>query len=583
MNPLIELAWKEFTLPFSYFQKGGCPGRRDFLWMTVFMTLILTLTLLLAASREGLLNRFVDVFLGNVPDYGVRVSVKNNMLSKGGLNGIDTSVLTEIEKSGYKVFPYRHLESSLNPLVALPDSKIWRNRRNGDKIGPDFDGWAVYSDDPMWNFPSPHSGGLSLEIVMARNLFLKYFDYQQYYSVLKKKLPEDYFANLPQKIDKSSVEPMKALWIKIRVGSREELHSCKIHWVEQFTVIDRIAFVFPLSTYHALYASHDFPELRFFPESYNQGDRRLKIIRIEAAEEYHDDSKNELDRYNNLFSPIDGAARLSRGDIEVTFRKPVRSAWVEAFTRQYKLEYDILDSVKAHIITHTENNELILPCSPLPEQDLKFSSCKNAEMKTVHLDMTTVYGFNNALIYLPDRTLISTDIEKLLGLKDHALSLHPSYQDALKRFSFLSKMLSALQQPYMVFLILFLFFLILAQMGTLLGNKRHNYGIYLAKGLGVKDVYFIITLQIFWAAALGMIVAISSITGASMYLRNKIIPIAKEFNDTLNIADFNLLPITMMDYVYAFIFVLAVGLGLAYILLFFMPVRKKAPPALLLH
>ena len=181
MSPWIKLAWKEFWLPFYYRKRGGCPGGRDFVWLTTFQTLILTLMLLLLASREGMLNRFVDVLLGNVPDRGVPIWVTNNMLSRGGINGIDTTVLSRVKAlnqsrtqrggpalTDLKIYPYRALEQGMHPLVALPHGDLWKNQRpDGSKAGPDFNGWAVGAGDPLW----AGKGGvqtLPLEITLSR-------------------------------------------------------------------------------------------------------------------------------------------------------------------------------------------------------------------------------------------------------------------------------------------------------------------------------------------------------------------------------------------------------------------------------
>jgi RNAse (barnase) inhibitor barstar len=193
MKPWIRLALKEFWLPFHY-RKAGCPGGRDFVWLSIFMALLLTLMLLLLASREGLLNRFVDVLLGNVPGHGVPISVTNNMFSKGGRNAIDSSVLTVVKGlnndiPGLQIYPYRTLEANLYPLVSLPDEQIWKNKRDdGSKFGPEFNGWAVYSDDPLWDVRSV-STMLPLKIVMSRTLFDTYFDYPHYRQTLQGLLP----------------------------------------------------------------------------------------------------------------------------------------------------------------------------------------------------------------------------------------------------------------------------------------------------------------------------------------------------------------------------------------------------------
>ena len=67
--PVFRLAWTEFSLPFRHL-RSGVPGGRGFLWLTSLLMLVLTLGLLLQATRVGLLERFIDVFLGTVEGHG---------------------------------------------------------------------------------------------------------------------------------------------------------------------------------------------------------------------------------------------------------------------------------------------------------------------------------------------------------------------------------------------------------------------------------------------------------------------------------------------------------------------------------
>ncbi len=82
----IRLAYKEFSLPFYYWKKGGCPGGRDFVWLTILITMILTFTLLSWGSYKSLLNRFVDILIGKVEGHGVPVLVIANPFTIGWVN-----------------------------------------------------------------------------------------------------------------------------------------------------------------------------------------------------------------------------------------------------------------------------------------------------------------------------------------------------------------------------------------------------------------------------------------------------------------------------------------------------------------
>ena len=576
MSPWIHLAVKEFWLPFHY-RKSGCPGGRDFVWLTTFMTLLLTLMLLLLASREGLLNRFVDVLLGNVPGHGVPIAVTNNMLSKGGLNAIDTAVLAEIRHleermPGLQIHPYRTLEANLYPLFRLPGDDIWKNtREDGSAFGPDFNGWAVAADNPLWQEYRP-STNLPLDIVLSRTLFEAYFDYEAYRQALQGHVPDIRLQELPERLSENS--PLEHLWLQVTIGFRKEFVPFRIHWVTRFPVIDKLAYIFPLSTYHALKAAHELTELRYFPEA--NGDRGERIKQIMVAS----DSVIETE----FVTQLNGDVVDYRGDILITLKHPLPTARVAAYAAQYRIKYDVVETYAGDSLSF-DNNLMTIPCGRLSDdmlRDLAFS-CDRDGRQPVDVDVTAKgRGFHHALVYVPDRTVLATAAEELETVNKCALSIHPSYQDALNRFGFLSAMIDALEKPYLLFLITFLLAFLGIQIATLIDHHRHRYGVFLAKGMEWWQIYAMLWLQILMASGLGMAVALALITAARLFLHTAIGSVSMMYADTLSIGDLNVLPLTQSDYVVVAAVVVGLALCLATLLLYFLPLRRHTHPAALL-
>ena len=295
MNDLWKkLSLKEFWLPFRYTLRKPCPGGRDFLWLSGFMALIFTLILLLVASHEGILNRLVDVFIGNIKNHGIPISVTNNYLGHGGRDGINSSVLSEIKKiPGIEVHPYKNLTPDMKPYFDLVDSGIWKN--GIDK----FCGRAVYDDDPVLGKHS-FSQGLPFEIIMSRSLVLKSFDYELYLKILKTRLPSKLFLKTPP-VMKTGIKPFEMIWLKVRNNSRYELFPLTVKWVERFPVIDKIAYVLPLKTYFALEAARRFPELRYFPEANGEGGERLTKIGVVILKGQKNNSGNTQSDFYRQF------------------------------------------------------------------------------------------------------------------------------------------------------------------------------------------------------------------------------------------------------------------------------------------
>jgi len=659
MKPWIRLALKEFWLPFRYL-KSGCPGGRDFVWLTVFICLLLTLLLLLIASREGMLNRFVDVLLGNLPGYGVPISISNNMLGKKGINGFDTAVLNDLKGlnsriPGMQVFPRRNLEAALKPLVALPAEGIWQNSQNGNKFGPDFDGWAVYPNDPMWNDGT--SKPLPLEIVMSRTLYVEYFHYGLYRKAMRAALPDELFKKIPvafvitnrviarlksEQVPKNLLEklqgkayasekqlsddlkkiepaewkkyadviathaaapsvhpddstPFDTIWLQIKVGIVRELHPFKVRWVERFPVIDKVAYVFPLSTYHALKATIDFPELRYFPEGGGAISERFQQITLtplknQAPEDFEKTCQALADKFTGRFSPY-------RGGMLLDLPSPLATFWVDAHLRQYGFSlqpentpqrdasYKSANTVNSDSITFADG-KISLPCGRLPneyltEQDI--AACTGEMNQAVALDITAKgNGFRYALAYVPDRRLLSLAVEELKQVSDHAVMINSAYQDALSRFGFLSEMLAAMELPYTIFLFLFLLAFLGIQLATLIGHHRHRYGVLLAKGMEWWQIYAMLWLQIVLATTVAMSAAFAVISTARVFLRLLLGPIAKRYAATLSMADLNLLPLSAVEFWTASFGVLLLSWTIATLLLYALPLRHHTHPASLL-
>jgi hypothetical protein len=369
----------------------------------------------------------------------------------------------------------------------------------------------------------------------------------------------------------------------VTIGFRKELLPFKVTWVKRFPVIDKIAYIFPLTTYHALKAAHDFPELRYFPEAYRESGTRVKQILIEVNQEQETPEHKSV--YDEFVSKLNGEQLDYRGDILITFKHPLQKSWIDAYAKQYQMKYEVMETIHGDTIKH-DAGTLLLPCGRLPNEylkDLQFTACTGDMSQPVEFDVTARgSGFHHALVYVPDRTLLSIAADKLEEVNDQALSIHPSYQDALNRFGFLSKMLDALEKPYTWLLGIFLIAFLGIQMATLIGHHRHRYGIFLAKGMEWWQIYVMLWLQICMAMLLGMSVALCVIIGTSIFLQSAVKSVASTYVDTLSIADLNLLPLTFTDYLAVAVVVLCIALFLTTILLYFLPLRRRTHPAMLL-
>ncbi len=584
MNACLNLAWKEFWLPFFYWRKEGCPGGRDFLWLTVFLSLLLTLSLMMFASSEGVLNRFVDVLLGKKAGFGVPVWVTPNILNRSGINFIDSEILDEIEEQGFKVAPYRDIEVGFDTYVDFPGEKVWgriietvpsESEISSSLPEPEeFNGWAVYQNDPLWSADN-RKQSFPLRLVLNKALFSRNFNFDAYRHELIANLPRNLLSGLPDQFAPEDIGSLDSLWLKLRVGGRNEYVLFDIIWADYIHAVEKIAFLFPLDTYHALQMAHRYPTLKYFPESHGKGGLRIEQILleddqdIESIRKFSVNTKGELSAY--------------RGNKLISFRGLIPEYFVAAMATSYKLEYQIMSDLSGDKINHLDR-EMILPCNRIPEDQLADmeigSSCDSEGKGVVSLDVTAKgNGFRRALVYIPDRTQLFGAVEKLLNINKGAISIHPVYQDALNKFSFLTRMIESMRQPFGFILLLSLIALVGIQLFTLVGHRRHRYGMFLSKGFEWWQIYLMMLFQITLAFSVGVVVAVSMLHLVRKYLEQVIRAVAIEYKETLNLVDLNLMPLSIGDYLSVSLGILLLSCLLAIKVLYFMPLRRRTPPA----
>ncbi|MCP4112242.1 MAG: hypothetical protein GY749_43085 [Desulfobacteraceae bacterium] len=205
------LAWIEWSR--SLFKRES-PGtyRYDFFWLTILLVLISVMGLFLWSSKQGVLNKCMDVFLGNVPNYGVPIWLEAQLSPVGGRHLIGREVLKKISDlriSSLEAHPYKEVEEI---YVKLPDynvpgmsqykskEPIWRDKQSPDK-NVEFNARAVYPQDPLWIVSRKKKErvlNLPLEVTLDRSLFKKYFDCDVYRQSIDSSVPENLLGGMPE-------------------------------------------------------------------------------------------------------------------------------------------------------------------------------------------------------------------------------------------------------------------------------------------------------------------------------------------------------------------------------------------------
>ncbi|MBF0459808.1 MAG: hypothetical protein HQL87_00280 [Magnetococcales bacterium] len=633
--------WRSFVCG-----RFGCvSGGRDFFWLTLLLALVISMALLLVGTRAGLVDRFTDAILGTLRPYGVPIWVTAHWENHEGIQSNLLDRLKEMEKNvpgesfGITVHPYRRLGDN-SPQVRLPVEGVWTS-------GVPWVGWAVYADDPLWNLGAnqaqpaastaaasgesqdkettasreeekePLSAGdnrdagekgegwqgLPLSIVLSESLFANQFDYAAYREAIQPILQQKKLRRLPAKLPQGELKnALNTLWLKVTVGSREELVPFRVRWVHHIPSMEQVAFLFPLSTYHALLAAYHFPDLRYDPLTQGRGDP--DHYRWLTSHSFPRETLTAYERCVHTAVAATGLTDLPKVKEDVC---PSPSA---GDLRPLKVENKPLSPLSRYetggqnvheiwdTLNHDTNNRLWVPCQRLPRSNaLRGMLCpEEAKPNTaaaplfVPWDVTSDGASLAAIhVYVPDPTHLSRGIQELLALRTpdgvHALSIQTMYRDALNRFNLLSDLLSTMVPAYALTFGLFLSALLLAQVGTLVGHRRHHYGILLSRGFTWMGIYAKLVWQMVLATAVGGAVAVFVfIPLLRLLLDDGFKGIITHYQDLLPPGyDFEILPLPWqpilltMGEVFLAVFVVTL------VLLFRLPLRRNTAPSDLLH
>ncbi|MBF0399782.1 MAG: hypothetical protein HQL90_03335 [Magnetococcales bacterium] len=624
--------WRSFVCG-----RFGCvSGGRDFFWLTLLLALVLSMALLLVGTRAGLVDRFTDAILGTLRPYGVPIWVTAHWENHEGIQTTLLDRLKALEKNlpgesfGITVHPYRRLAEN-SPQIRLPAEGIWTS-------GVPWVGWGVYTDDPLWKLgfhaipgqqspappvtagagkgEEPTSGeslpeeekadaaangwqGLPLTVILSESLFARQFDYAAYREAIQPILQQKKLRRLPAKLPQGDLKnALHTLWLKVTVGNEEWLVPFTVRWVHHIPSMEKVAFLFPLSTYNALLAAYHFPDLRYNPLNQGRGDPdHYKWL---VSNSFPKEALTGYERCVHSAVAATGLTDLPQVKEEICskpenmdYRPLNNGAVAQILSSEAGAPQEVWDT-----LNHDNNNRLWLPCQRLPRSNAMRGMLCPEEVAPnttvtplfVPWDVTSDGSSLAAVhVYVPDPTRLSRGIQGLLALRTpdnvHALSIQTMYQDALNRFNLLSDLLTTMVPAYALTFGLFLSALLLAQVGALIGHRRHHYGILLSRGFTAAGIYAKLIWQMILATAVGGGVAVfGCIPLLRLLLDDGFKNIIAQYQDLLPPGyDFEVLPLPwqpiLMTIGEVFLAVLLVTL----LLLFRLPLRRSTAPSDLLH
>lgn len=521
-----KLAFLEFKRAFGRRAAGG----RDLFWLTLLMFFVQFLALLILAARGGILERSIDAFLGNTPDYGIPVWVLPNYLGTQQPVMITSDLLSEVSADGFHAAPFRRLENGR--MLRLPADGIWRG---------EFAGMAVELDGPLAARAAVvQSGDGPWQIVLDRRLFAAHFNLEAYRSALKGRLPEADWAEIP-----SSLEALDRLWLSARVHQIDRLMAFDVTWSGHFGVgSDKVAFMVPIALHNLFTVAQDNPGVCAFLEAGPGLGLRVKAVRSAMLLTASDADRAVLKAEFKALSERVGGGLVDRGSrLEVALGNPelarkleasgicdggVAEAFVDGYAQGLSVE--IADQMRPTRPFEASSHEVRVTCSALTPSALELA-VKDASgddcVATVDLANPSG-GYNEMQLYARSRS----DLKRLVdymkcapvagtpapsarknlcvetaGGYESRLMINQIYEDSLSRFSFLTSLLSAISGPIGLVMVGLLAAILWVQLGVVIEHRRKRYMMFLASGLSWLQIRGMLVLQMALATGLGLVLA----------------------------------------------------------------------------
>lgn len=546
-------AWQQ--LAFLEWRRSILQGKPnlDFFWLTILLTLTLLLALLLWGGREGLLNKFVDVSIGYVENAGIPIWLATNQVE-----GIDRALLQELAAQKMTIYPYREVEWH---QVDFPDHdpQIWR-----DKVTP-FLGWAVSSTDPLWQAatvnPQQESTDLPLTIVLNQSLFSQHFDCKAYISALQRRSP----LILSTIKDPANCLANDILWLDIRLGNTREVLPFHIRWQRHLPSIQPLAFLFPLSTLNTLIVANTEQALHYYPHI--EGSRRIKQLILRTS-----DTESVSEMIAALSPCLPNATIEHR---RITLASPLPDTWLaHCFVQYSKIPLHTQDSPRdppyfkvtefastPYFFAYDRQQDWLTvtcphcnPCEVIPSLKEKVIA-QGCESRKATIDIFKAVGsYQRAFVYVENRLQLAKQLEELKNFPapetTKAFYFHRTYDDALVRFKFIDKIMQLLELFFSPFFFIFVFILLIVQVGIVVAHRKHNYGILLAKGIAWKQIQWIVFLQLTlsFLFAIGGAVFISEGMQALLAGQLAHVTASPPYVDHIVTSGLDLLPLAIGDY-----------------------------------
>lgn len=565
LTAITRLSLVELTLPWVRLRP---PGGRDWLWLTLLLLLVLSFGHIITASREGVLNRMIDAMLGYQPGSGVPVLVVSNVRKAGTGGAIPQSVFINAGdyRDTFTLFPYREMTSGLGrPRIAFPGQQSETNYSLSDSR---IVGWGVDGDHPLLQGAETPLADGKIGLVLNTGVFGASFDLAKYRANLLEKLPPALSAKAAALIDDVGTDLTKLdhLWLEFTFAGANRLVPVPVLWREALPIIEKTAFLFPLRALHLMRAADDLGVPTWAPENdpgvqsvlaqhYGISTQTLEAAFVKSVILYGDLNATEA-QMGALAAKMEAllpgsTIRNWGGDLRIEIEGAIPawllSAQLEASASEGSGlapgDWDFTE-IRAPWTGYSVGDTSIgIDCALLRKaQGIDASDCNDGDLEYVFADDEN--GYRRAILYIPDRSDLTPRVESVIQFSEDAIAISPAYQDALRRFDFLTNVIDALRLPFGVTFALLSALLLWIVTASTIEHRLARYAVFLAKGAHFSEIYYMVAFQTVVCTIVGSFLSYGFLAAMAHVVETNVGQASLGFADIILVSEIVVLPIS---------------------------------------
>ena len=540
MSDPLARAWTEVARSFRSVG-GRFAGGRDFVWLTVSMTLMVALVALLLAIERDVVESFVDSLIGKVPGTGtpIQVTVAPAAFALGHADrafsvfAVDPSGAGgdgRFVAPGLSGLPFHPVAEVETDVLALPghDTPLSRGDLNDRGV---FSGLATGIETPLWRSLGVRSGPDEvITVVVNRAWFRHWFSTERHLVALRTAIPAA-VANRAAQALAGTTDTIGRLHFSVPGGRGRTTVALPVRWVSSLPGGNGRAFVMTAELHQALLQSaRSRATLIDLPMDEPTIDRpRSRAVRLFDVDRAGSPADTLAER---LGACLHTAERSGGGSFNLfmDFPEPQPRAWIDACLAEANLPSTVRVD---HVVAPPASTMVLgrgdvgLDCGRIRQMtgfdaaDLQACEGREGVMRRPILAGATV-----GVLYVTDRRDLSQTHRALVaaqyvrdGRSLPVFFVSSTYRDAINRLDYLVAVLDFVRLPAAIVGAGLVAIALWVQISALLANRRAQYGLLMIHGSQWWAIHLRVAVQMATCFVVAVVVALLAIEALELVVQ----------------------------------------------------------------